>query len=190
VPFFLKFKLKEKKFVFPLEFDQIYFVGRSSKCDIHLPDSSISNMHAEISFDKNKEIRIKDLNSTNGIYINQEKIDRSTKHFYPGDLVKIGDAEVAIDEKRNTNTVLINLREISDKKVDKVKKNNKVTNPGQTDFDSVLDVSDSRVDTSNLTLERQIEYSNGNSTNTKIAPEKALTNKDKILLEIKRKIVS
>ena len=49
-------------------------VGRSRKCDICIPDPSLSKKHLVLCQDKNNKILIADQNSTNGTLINETKL--------------------------------------------------------------------------------------------------------------------
>lgn len=73
-----KFTLKKDKMI----------LGKSSLSDIIIKDSSISSQHAEISFDKN-QWSLADLNSTNGSYINNDRVKHKTL-LHPGDLLQFG----------------------------------------------------------------------------------------------------
>jgi pSer/pThr/pTyr-binding forkhead associated (FHA) protein len=53
-------------------------IGRSSKNDIVINDATISNEHAVITLRDNGEICIKDLNSTNGTFVNGRRISSPT----------------------------------------------------------------------------------------------------------------
>ncbi len=52
-----------------------YLLGRSAKCDIVLWDSSISLRHARIAVQLDGTAEITDLGSSNGIFVNDEKVD-------------------------------------------------------------------------------------------------------------------
>jgi len=52
-------------------------VGRDQKCDIVIPGSHLSRRHLEIRIDGNV-LRIKDLKSANGTFLNEMKIDIAT----------------------------------------------------------------------------------------------------------------
>src|SRR6478609_3918012 len=62
-------------------------VGRDADCEIHLPDDSVSRRHArfEIASDV---CTLEDLESTNGVYINDRRIAR--QRLTPGDRVRFG----------------------------------------------------------------------------------------------------
>jgi len=62
-------------------------LGRSSKCDIQIDQESVSRAHSKI-VNAGRAIRIRDLGSTNGTYVNDEQIEERT--LGDGDLIKIG----------------------------------------------------------------------------------------------------
>jgi diguanylate cyclase (GGDEF)-like protein len=62
-------------------------LGRSSKCDIQIDQESVSRAHTKI-INTGKSIRIRDLGSTNGTYVNDELIEERV--LADGDLIKIG----------------------------------------------------------------------------------------------------
>ena len=62
-------------------------LGRSSKCDVQIDQESVSRAHSKI-MNQGKTIRIRDLGSTNGTYVNDEQIEERT--LADGDLIKIG----------------------------------------------------------------------------------------------------
>ncbi len=62
-------------------------IGRSSKVDIQVDEESISRNHAVI-VNGEEEIRVRDLKSTNGTFVNDRPIDEMTLH--DGDQVKVG----------------------------------------------------------------------------------------------------
>lgn len=62
-------------------------IGRGPDQDIFLDDVTVSRSHAEVTIDKGAAW-IKDAGSTNGIYVNGERLDESG--LQPGDEVIIG----------------------------------------------------------------------------------------------------
>ena len=62
-------------------------LGRSSKSDIQIDQESVSRAHSKI-VNSGKSIRIRDLGSTNGTYVNDEPIEEHV--LADGDLIKIG----------------------------------------------------------------------------------------------------
>ncbi len=68
-----------------------YLIGKAKdKADIYLTDMSVSRLHARIIWD-NGEYFLEDLNSTNGTFINQEKLAvYQKKPIQVGDEIKLG----------------------------------------------------------------------------------------------------
>jgi hypothetical protein len=72
---------------FPMVPDKAIIVGRSSDLDMVLVEEMVSRKHARISYDKGK-IVIEDLGSTNGTFVNGEKVKRA--QLKEGDRILIG----------------------------------------------------------------------------------------------------
>ncbi len=66
-------------------------IGRSDQCDIAVKDSSMSGRHAEIS-KINGEIRVKDMGSANGIWLNGERVD--DVELFDGDVLRLGQTSI------------------------------------------------------------------------------------------------
>lgn len=63
-------------------------IGRGPDQDIFLDDVTVSRHHAELTIDPAETPQIKDAGSTNGIYVNGERLDDSPVR--PGDEIIIG----------------------------------------------------------------------------------------------------
>jgi len=72
---------------FPIVPDRQIVVGRSSELDMVLVEDMVSRKHARITMQAD-QIWIEDLGSTNGTFVNGEKIKRA--HLKEGDRVLIG----------------------------------------------------------------------------------------------------
>jgi hypothetical protein len=72
---------------FPVPSDRQILVGRSSDLDMVLVEDMVSRKHARITM-QSDQIWIEDLGSTNGTFVNGEKIKRA--HLKEGDRVLIG----------------------------------------------------------------------------------------------------
>lgn len=67
--------LPGKQFILPPERSMV--IGRSNQCDIVIPGTHLSRRHTEISIEGN-HLRIKDLGSANGTFLNELRIDNAT----------------------------------------------------------------------------------------------------------------
>jgi pSer/pThr/pTyr-binding forkhead associated (FHA) protein len=67
--------LAGKQFIIPS--DKTLVIGRGKECDIVIAGTHLSRRHAEISVEGN-HLRIKDLTSANGTYLNELRIDNTT----------------------------------------------------------------------------------------------------------------
>ncbi|MBE3585116.1 FhaA domain-containing protein [Desulfofundulus thermocisternus] len=72
--------------VFPLQ-PATMVIGRRDTCDVILTDNSVSRRHAQLEY-RGGEFVIRDLGSTNGVYINGVRVH--TKVLVPGDTIKMG----------------------------------------------------------------------------------------------------
>lgn len=63
-------------------------IGRHPSLEIPIADSMISRRHAEIIVQPDDQVIIRDLGSTNGIYINENRVIQAT--LKDGDLIRIG----------------------------------------------------------------------------------------------------
>ena len=69
-------------------------VGRSPESDVHLPDPSVSRNHALVDV-QNGSLIVHDAGSTNGTYVNRERIDSAV--LKTGDVVAFGKAELRVE---------------------------------------------------------------------------------------------
>ncbi len=58
-----------------------FTIGRNADNDIVLNDPLVSRYHMVIQADQNGVVRIIDLNSTNGVLVNENKLEPGTPHF-------------------------------------------------------------------------------------------------------------
>ncbi len=72
---------------FPLKGDKQLIIGRSSELDIVLVEDMVSRKHAKITLSGGK-ITIEDLGSTNGTFVNGEKV--KTSRLKEGDRILVG----------------------------------------------------------------------------------------------------
>jgi HD-GYP domain-containing protein (c-di-GMP phosphodiesterase class II)/pSer/pThr/pTyr-binding forkhead associated (FHA) protein len=79
-----------------------FTIGRDTTCDIVLNDPKVSRIHAEILFE-NEGWVLADKNSTNGSFINGERITR--KCLTPGDAIMVGNSRLSVLEGSDTSRV-------------------------------------------------------------------------------------
>lgn len=60
-------------------------LGRDAHCDITIPGTHLSRQHAELAIQGNT-LLIRDLNSSNGTYVNQQRITETA--LKPGDIIR------------------------------------------------------------------------------------------------------
>lgn len=63
-------------------------IGRGKDCTVVVNDPSVSRIHAKISHDPDGRITVEDLRSSNGVYVNERRIDVHELHH--GDRVRFG----------------------------------------------------------------------------------------------------
>ncbi|MFM8268665.1 MAG: diguanylate cyclase, partial [Pseudomonadota bacterium] len=105
-PFFVSISGRETGKAIPLK-NRNLKIGREVGCDLVLDNPQISRFHAEI-FWKGSELLIKDLGSTNGIFVNGKKVLEEPLHN--GDKILIGTQmyfklvyQDAVDQSYQTN---------------------------------------------------------------------------------------
>jgi hypothetical protein len=74
-------------------------IGRDPANDCHLADETISARHARMVFHHN-QWWLEDLNSTNGTFLNQERLDVPTV-IVTGDEVRCGNVDVTVSINEN-----------------------------------------------------------------------------------------
>ncbi len=72
-------------------------IGSYPENDIYLDDKSVSRKHAAIKTDEGKRYEMRDFGSSNGTYVNNEKIDR--KFLRDGDILRFGTVETVFKLK-------------------------------------------------------------------------------------------
>src|SRR6058998_817183 len=69
-------------------------VGRVEDNSFQIPEASVSSHHAEILL-RGNDVVIKDLNSTNGTFINGEKVTEAV--LKPGQILRLGMIEMRLE---------------------------------------------------------------------------------------------
>lgn len=80
-------------------------IGRLPECDVLLSDTLVSRMHARISV-QGESVVIEDLHSTNGVYVNGQRVSHSTV-LCEGDRILIGTIEFSLFESRDSSLMRV-----------------------------------------------------------------------------------
>src|SRR6266404_2646377 len=70
-------------------------IGRSIENHLQIPDPSVSSAHCEVIF-SDANVLVRDLNSTNGTFIDGEPVQEST--IRSGQLLQLGNIELKLEE--------------------------------------------------------------------------------------------
>lgn len=73
-------------------------LGRSRSCDLTVDDQKMSAKHGMFHFDDKGQLYYTDLESTNGSFLNNSKIQKI--HFKINEILRLGNTSIMIDEKR------------------------------------------------------------------------------------------
>lgn len=71
-------------------------LGRSSSNDIHVPDEELSRNHCIFEAVGTDGLRVVDLASANGTFVNGEKLDSQAVELKPGDVVEVGSTRLEV----------------------------------------------------------------------------------------------
>jgi putative nucleotidyltransferase with HDIG domain len=82
------------------EGDAILRAGRLAACEIVLDDNSVSRRHAEIKYTPHGW-RVRDLGSTNGTYVNGERLGPADHPLKPHDVVRCGNVTMVVETVRD-----------------------------------------------------------------------------------------
>ena len=71
-------------------------IGRNAANDLHIANDSVSGFHAELHRDREGRFNITDLNSTNGLLVNERKC--RSQILVAGDIIELGDVRFRFHE--------------------------------------------------------------------------------------------
>ena len=70
-------------------------VGRANRSDFILDVALVSRVHCRLTSDSRGDLTVEDLDSTNGTFVNDRRVRRSTS-LSPGDKLRIGRVELSV----------------------------------------------------------------------------------------------
>jgi pSer/pThr/pTyr-binding forkhead associated (FHA) protein len=86
--------------VIELEAGQSKTIGRGQQADVTVDDPSLSRLHARLAVDREGQISIDDLGSTNGIFVNGA--EQLSSYLMVGDVVRFGRVEYVVSNGDET----------------------------------------------------------------------------------------
>lgn len=86
-----------------------YIIGRSSECDLHVNDDTISRKHARLDVAADESATITDLNSHNGIVINGKLIEE-TAGLNHNDTIELGQVVLKFVTSENSAEIIEKVR--------------------------------------------------------------------------------
>lgn len=92
--------------------DKRLLIGRGEECDLALPDTSVSRVHATLLKDEHGRYHISDQQSSNGVRVNGMEVTKIP--LYSGDVVELGDVHLQFVPKGSR----FDARALSDKPAD------------------------------------------------------------------------
>lgn len=101
----LIFTTGEETIEFPLLNKTV--VGRSSSCDLTLPDKQMSGKHGSFELNAQGQLLYTDLDSTNGSFLNNSKIHKTVVKV--NETLKLGNTTVIIDDKKLNSREMISI---------------------------------------------------------------------------------
>lgn len=75
--------------------NSIKTVGRSARAEFIVEAALVSRLHCRLTADASNQLLVEDLESTNGIFVNGEKVDRAT--LKSGDVLSVGRVDFSVE---------------------------------------------------------------------------------------------
>jgi pSer/pThr/pTyr-binding forkhead associated (FHA) protein len=73
-------------------------MGRAPGVDFVVDAALVSRVHCRLTLSKNNDLLLEDLGSTNGTFVNGEKVNKTT--LADGDKLRVGRVEFVVKEER------------------------------------------------------------------------------------------
>jgi predicted component of type VI protein secretion system len=80
-------------------------IGRSHELSVCIDSDSVSRAHCQLMLNTDGALTVRDLGSTNGTYVNHEKIQHPHL-LMPGDVIQIGSVTLRVEFKSDTDVGL------------------------------------------------------------------------------------
>lgn len=119
-----------------------YIIGRGKECDINIDNLLLSRQHLELAYYTNNLISVKDLDSRNGTYINNVKINPNQEiKFTAKDKLSLGHTNNKVEfqeNNENKESIFENkiTNEVFTEKISQNQNKNKITEERGNDFNN------------------------------------------------------
>jgi pSer/pThr/pTyr-binding forkhead associated (FHA) protein len=87
----------DKPLIFRLPEGAVKTVGRTAQSDFILDAALVSRIHCRLMATMMGELHVEDLSSTNGTFVNDQRVDRAV--LTTGDRLRIGRVELAVTKE-------------------------------------------------------------------------------------------
>ncbi len=74
-------------------------LGRATRADFIVDEALVSRIHCRFTAGTNGELEVEDLDSTNGTFVNGERVKKA--RLAAGDRVRVGRVEIEVSEAAN-----------------------------------------------------------------------------------------
>lgn len=76
--------------------NSIKTIGRSARAEFIVEAALVSRLHCRLTADASQQLLVEDLESTNGIFVNGEKVERAM--LKTGDVLSVGRVDFSIEQ--------------------------------------------------------------------------------------------
>jgi len=76
--------------------NSIKTIGRSARAEFIVDAALVSRLHCRLTTDQSQQLLVEDLESTNGIFVNGEKVERAM--LKAGDVLSVGRVDFSIEQ--------------------------------------------------------------------------------------------
>lgn len=75
--------------------NSIKTIGRSARAEFIVEAALVSRLHCRLTTDASQQLLVEDLESTNGIFVNGEKVERAM--LKAGDILSVGRVDFSVE---------------------------------------------------------------------------------------------
>ena len=83
---------------------KVNLIGRGKDCTLTIIDPSVSRIHTKLSVERSGALTVEDLKSSNGTFVNDERVDVATLHHR--DVIRFGNVEFLVEMPDQEGTIM------------------------------------------------------------------------------------